>query len=79
MFWIQIASPRPLHGRVRKVVQKSLGTKSLKEAQELRWAWVNAYARAWEKAQADPNMTREEIEEEALAEHKRQEKLEGRS
>ena len=79
VYWLQLATPRPLHGRFRRVVQRSLGTKSLKEAQTLRWAWVNGYKAAWEKALADLNMTREEIEAEALAEHKRQEKLEGRS
>lgn len=79
MYWLQLASPRSLHGRVRKVIQRTLGTDKLKEAQERRWAWVNAYKRAWEEAAADPNMTREEIEAAALAEHKRQEKLEGRS
>ena len=79
VFWLQLASPRPLHGRFRRVVQRSLGTKSLKEAQDVRWAWVNGYKTAWEKALADPDMTAEEIEAEALAEHQRQERLEGRS
>lgn len=61
------------------MIQKSLSTKSLREAQTLRWAWVNGYKHAWELAAADPNMTREDVDRIALEEHARQEKLEGRA
>ena len=46
---------------------KTLGTSSLKEAQTLRWAHVNGWKHAWELAAANPAMTREKVEEVALA------------
>ncbi len=69
IFWLQIAAPRTLHKRTRRVVQKSLRTASLREAQARRWAWINAYRIAWERALADESMTAEEIEDIANQEH----------
>ncbi len=69
IYWLQIATPRTLHKRTRRVVQKSLRTASLREAQARRWSWINAYRIAWERALADESMTAEEIEEIANQEH----------
>ena len=77
-YWLQLATPRPLRDRLPHMIQKSLGTPSLKEAQTLRWAYVNGYKRAWELAAANPAMTREDVDRIALEEHARQEALEGR-
>ena len=65
-YWLQLATPRPLRDRLPHMLQKSLGTSSLKEAQTLRWAHVNGWKHAWELAAASPAMMREEVE--AIAE-----------
>lgn len=78
-YWLQLATPRPLHDRIRrKVIQRSLGTKSLAEAKTERWIYVNGYKAAWEKALAEPTMTREEIEELAAVEIERERKRQKR-
>ena len=78
IYWLQIATPRPLRDRLPHMVQKTLSTINLREAQTLRWAWVHGYKRAWELAAANPAMTREDVDRIALEEHARQEALEGR-
>lgn len=75
-YWLQIATPRPLRDRLPHMVQKTLSTNNLREAQTLRWAWVNGYKHAWELAAANPNMTREKVEETAAREVERQQQLE---
>ncbi len=79
IYWLQLATPRPLRDRLPYMIQKTLSTNNLREAQTLRWAWVNGYKRAWELAKANPAMTREEVEAVAQEEHARQETLEGRA
>jgi len=67
-YWLQLATPRPLRDRLPHMLQKSLGTSSLSEAQTLRWAYVNGWNHAWKLAAADKNMTREEVDRIAAAE-----------
>ena len=67
-YWLQLATPRPLRDRLPHMIQKSLGTPSLKEAQTFRWAYVNGWKHAWELATANKNMTREEVEKIAATE-----------
>ncbi len=69
IFWLQIAAPRTLHKRTRRVVQKSLRTASLREAQARRWSWINSYRIAWDQAIADPSLSTDQIEEIANQEH----------
>ncbi len=76
IWYCQIASPRPLHGRTRKLVIRSLRTASLRDAQSLRWAVINSYRMAWERALADPSLSRKKIEEIAAQEHERISRLE---
>lgn len=71
IYWLQLASPRPLHGRTKRVVQRTLGTSKLSEAQAARWSWVHGYKHAWKLADADPDMTAKEIEAAAEAEQAR--------
>ncbi len=76
IYWLQIATPRTLHKRTRRVVQKSLRTASLREAQTRRWSWINAYRIAWERALADESMTAEKIEDIANQEQEKARALE---
>ena len=76
MYWTQIATPTALHGRYRKLVQKSLQTDSLREAQSRRWPVIGAFKEAWRQAEADPDMTAEEIDRIAGEELERLKRLE---
>ncbi len=77
IWYCQIASPRALHGRTRKLVIRSLRTGSLREAQSRRWAVINSYRMAWERALLDASLSRKKIEEIAAEEFKRISQLEG--
>ena len=76
VYYAQVAAPRALKGRFRRLVLQSLGTKQLSEAQSRRWAVVNGWKHAFTLAQADESMTAEDIEATAKAEIERLRQLE---
>ncbi len=76
-FYVQITVPTALRERMgRKLIQWSLDTSEKTLAQDRRWAYVNGWGRAFDKALADETMTREQIEELAAHEVERQKTLE---
>lgn len=78
-YYVSITVPVKLRDRLgRKLIQTSLETADLLTAQDRRWAYINGYRRAFEKAIADLGMSGDEIMKSAEVEIARQKRLEER-